>query len=133
MKNFLLKKHQTIWRLLLVAVPLLMVLSVIMRPAPSPQNGNDELQNIVNRGELLKYAENDFLELRLKTIHGDYYAELVIKQPLKAASSVVYSTTDTVIGQIESFPVCRFKTGPDLAGIVVKDNLKQRTITQLNF
>lgn len=133
MTSGLRKWHKYMWLIIVVIVPLVIIFSIKNRTAFSSES------NIVLKTEALKngeshHLENDFIRVTL----ANNSIEILLKQPLKSASSVVYSLNekglkDVFIGQLSTVGFYNYKLTEPFNGIVIYDILKEKEIMKLTF
>ncbi|MGI9531528.1 hypothetical protein [Lutimonas sp.] len=126
------KIHIIIWILIILVIPPFIYGSINLLEFKDIQITKVAESSAVHEGAVV--AENDIISIRLE---GDQLS-LSLKNSLKSASSLVYSC-DTegnklkLVGQLNSYKTYRFRTEPDIKGIIIYDGIKNKTVTKVLF
>ena len=127
------KAHYIIWILIAICVPVFMFLSVKGLDFDTTERESPVTEK-VKKGNLLKTSENEFMKANVYNDH----LEIILKLPLKNASTIVYNTDENgkrlnSVGQITASGIYTFKINDELLGVALYDAIKETEITKILF
>ncbi len=132
MTSGLRKAHRYIWLILFIAIPVMIVFAtkdLKFADRDSSQSVNTEFTK--------KNAKADFENELIKVAFYPNSIELILKQPLKNASSTVYAVDNkdvkTAIGQLTTSGKYQFNVAEIPKNIVIRDEIKDLLITKTDF
>ncbi len=122
------KTHKILWMLLAIVMPLLIVLSIgsIKKVLLTD---SDVIVNSTSGNTLL---ENQQFTISIHKTNNTLILHVVLKKPLKNASSLVYSTpNDILIGTITKKGIYDFELPSGSNGIRIYDEIKEIDILNI--
>ncbi|MGV6830779.1 MAG: hypothetical protein ACWA5P_04330 [bacterium] len=123
------KWHGLIWIIIILVVPTIMYLSI--KDISYNDNGIKNQEITASSESNLPFKENDLI----KVIVRDDSIDIIIKRPLKNASTLMYSMDSDgkkrLLGQIGEANFYNFKTNNTPKVIVLFDTIKNIEITKL--
>lgn len=127
------KVHKYIWLILALGLPFLLFFSVKNLDFSSTTK-KEKTEDLINSSPLLKTAENEWVKASINS-EG---LEMLLKKPIKSASSIVYELTEKgkkgkTLGQVSTAGIYSFQCRNSILGIVIFDKLKESEITKLKF
>lgn len=136
MTSGLRKAHSIIWICLIVIIPILLVLSVKSIREPLITD-NDVTIKSTSNGEQTILENSQFL-IGVKELNSVKHIRIILKKPLKSASSMVYGTlnngtTDQFLGVIDKKGVYQFKADTSIKTIRIYDEIKKNNIIKLEL
>lgn len=125
--------HKYIWLSLALGLPFLIFFSIENLDF-SADFERDKLEANAESSTVRKSAENEWIQASLNS-EG---LELLLKKPIKSASSLVYELTEkgekgNRLGQVSTAGVYSFPCSNSILGIVIFDKLKDTEISKLKF
>ena len=136
--NYNLRKvHRYSWLFIVIMLPLLIMFSI--KDLDFSSSKNTSLQSEKSSAkQLIKVAENELVRVSWLQKADLKSVEVILKTPLKSASSLVYTLTKSgekgiLIGPVSTVGIYQFSFQEPLEGIVIYDTLKETPITQLLF
>ena len=128
------KAHKIIWIILTIFIPILIFFSIKNLNFFEEKKEKIGATVTTKKQDLVKTVENDLIKVNAypKSI------EIILKIPLKNASSVVYSggserDKNQLIGQLTTTGIYTFNIEELPKSISVYDELKKERITKLDF
>lgn len=127
------KAHRIIWILLVIIMPVLMYLVIKDLNFQAPEKNSVIIKN-TSDSTILKTNENELIKTNLYSNH----LEIIVKSPLKNASSVAYTINKagdhiSAIGHITTSGIYTFNISNIPIGIAIYDDIKKTEITKLFF
>lgn len=127
------KVHKKVWLGISVVIPVLMFFAlknVTILASEEKETPHIEISKRIP----LKIVKNE----KMKAILFDESIDIILHEPLKNASSVVYAMDEnenktTLLGQISTSGIYSFTTNRFLKGILVYDAIKGVEISKLKF
>jgi len=131
------KAHKYIWLLIAIGIPVLIVFSIKDLDVFSSKNVSSSKIE-ATKSNVIKVAENDLIKASLIKIDSITSIEVILKSPLKNASSLVYELNKNnkkgkLIGQLSTVGIYNFEVKQHLKGIIIYDTLKEALISKLEF
>ncbi|MDY8134551.1 hypothetical protein [Aquimarina sp. 2201CG5-10] len=128
--------HKIIWILLIIAVPILIILSVQSIKEPLFSD-NDELFISETSNQRTILEDQNFL-IHIKEQNTGNVLHIILKKPLKSASSLVYGiTTDTqkevYIGTLNNTGQYSFDIDKLIKKVKIYDEIKQNDILNIEL
>ncbi|WP_422105955.1 hypothetical protein [Winogradskyella sp.] len=127
------KAHKFIWLVLAVAIPIFMFITI--KNLDFNRSDDNDITAVKTLNEkFIKTAENDLIKVNVYK----KYIEVILKSPLKHASSVVYATSNQgkkgqALGQLTTVGIYKFNITDVPTGLLVYNPLKELEITKLTF
>ncbi len=127
------KVHRIIWMSVAIVVPLFILFSIKDLHFKTAEKKSSPVET-ASEELVLKTAENEFI----KTILYEDHVEIILKSPLKNASSIVYTADTTgkplkIIGQITASGIYNFDIQSAPEGIALYDGIRKTEITKILF
>jgi len=133
MSHSLRKRHQYMWLLIVLVVPIVLLLALTGKPS-YPTSPLVERSVTPAIGELIKEYTDKLLSLRARGVGGSVQqVEIELDKPLKAAAAVVFDGKGNVIGKIGAKGVYRFSVDKTIAEVVVIDTIKDEELTRISL
>jgi len=133
MSHSLRKRHQYMWLLIVLVVPIVLLLALTGKPS-YPTSPLVERSVTPAIGELIKEYTDKLLSLRARGVGGSIQQiEIELDKPLKAAAAVVLDGKGNVIGKIGAKGVYRFSVEKTIAEVVVIDMIKDEELTRISL
>ncbi len=136
--NYKLRKaHKYIWLFIIIVLPPLIMFSIKDLDLSSSKNTSIKNEKS-STNKLIKVSENELVKVSWLQKEDMKSVEVILKTPLKSASSLVYTLTKNgekgiLIGSVSTVGIYQFDFQKPFDGIVIYDTLKETTITQLLF
>lgn len=125
------KRHKYIWLFLAIVIPILLILVIKDLDFSQTTDANHTTEALSNPINQVKHNLMDAVVIEKD---GAGVLELNVKQPLKSASSIIFSLNDNQeIGQIEGVGTYSFALKTEIGGIIIKDVIKNQEILKLEF
>ncbi len=135
MDSGLRKRHKWMW---LILAPVLFILVFLVLDTLRFPSSPKSFDMYSFQGTSIKEAENDKVKIVLSNSSNQYVLNVLVKQPLRATSSVVFEINGKgekgrVLGQLEGEGNYAFAGKGNIKGIVVEDVIKKQQILKLEF
>ncbi|WP_298544564.1 hypothetical protein [uncultured Aquimarina sp.] len=136
MTSGLRKAHKITWILLLIAVPVLIMFSIHSIKEPLLTD-NDVLLSEKISGQRT-VLENDTFYISIKEQNSSNALQIILKKPLKTASSIVYSLTPsngdgTYLGTLSKKGIYQFEVDKSTRSIRIYDEIKKNNIINITL
>ncbi|MDH7447762.1 hypothetical protein [Aquimarina sp. 2201CG14-23] len=135
MTSGLRKTHKIIWLLLIIVIPILLVLSVNSIKESLLIDGDVTVSE--TSGQRTVLDDESFL-IGIKELETSNTLQLILKKPLKSASSLVYGVTPSntdgkYLGTLDKKGVYTFKIDKSIKSIRVYDEIKKNNIVNIEL
>ncbi|WP_299247066.1 hypothetical protein [uncultured Aquimarina sp.] len=136
MTSGLRKTHKIIWIILLITVPVLIMFSIHSIKEPLLTD-NDVLLSEKISGQR-SVLENDTFYISIKEQNSSNALQVILKKPLKTASSIVYSLTPsngngTYLGTLSKKGIYQFEVDKSTRSIRIYDEIKKNNIINITL
>ncbi|WP_298309786.1 hypothetical protein [uncultured Aquimarina sp.] len=133
MTSGLRKTHKMIWLLLIIAIPILLVLSVNSIKEPLLTDSDISTSETTGQHTVL---ENENFLISIKEQATSNALQIILKKPLKSASSIVYGVTQNnedgaYLGVLDKKGIYTFDVDKSTKSIRVYDEIKKNNIINI--
>jgi len=133
MTSGLRKTHKIIWLLLIIAIPILLILSVNSIKEPLLTDSDISTSETIGQRTVL---ENENFLISIKEQETSNALQIILKKPLKSASSIVYGVTPNnedgaYLGILDKKGIYTFDVDKSTKSIRVYDEIKKNNIINI--
>jgi len=125
--------HWITWILIALLLPATVMFAVMSRHLPA-HSGIDTQIGEQAKGEVVHEVDSDVLKVNIRAVDGvASQLEVVLKKPLKAASTLIYDEKNQLLGSLGKRGVYRFSIERQPQVLKLKDGLKQGDLLQIEL
>lgn len=134
MTSGLRKTHKIIWILLLIIIPVLIMFSIHSIKEPLLTDGDVLISEEVSGQRTI--LENDSFYISIKEQNSSNALQVILKKPLKTASSIVYGVTSSngdgkYLGTLSKKGIYKFEVDKSIKSILIYDDIKKNNIINI--
>ncbi|AXT19122.1 hypothetical protein D7030_14140 [Flavobacteriaceae bacterium AU392] len=137
MTSDLRKVHKIIWIILIIAIPVLIVFSI--KSIKEPLFTDSDLKIVSKNNVQNTILDNDSFHISVQGKNTSLnMLNIVVKKPLKSASSIVYGTSsdsgkEIYLGVIDKKGIYTFDIDRSIKGLRIYDDIKKIDISNLKL